>query len=184
MLDLRGREGMAALALEFTILTAARTGEVLKAKWAEIDTDRTVWSVPAEHMKGRRAHRVPLSLAALTVLERARHAGKGSEFMFPNTGRGGPLSNMAMLKMMERMGRPELTTHGFRSTFRDWAAEQTAFPSEVAEAALAHAIGDKTEAAYRRGDMFEKRRRLMQQWSTFCISERTERDKVVSLQGR
>jgi integrase len=170
MLDLRGREGMAALALEFTILTAARTGEVLKAGWAEIDTDGAVWIVPAERMKGRREHRVPLSLVALAVLERARHAGKGSEFIFPNTGRGRPLSNMAMLKMMERMGRPELTTHGFRSTFRDWTAEQTAFPSEVAEAALAHAIGDKTEAAYRRGTMFEKRRALMQQWGAFCAT--------------
>jgi len=183
MLDLRGREGMAALALEFTILTAARTGEVLRGKWAEIDTDRAVWSVPAEHMKGRREHRVPLSLAALTVLERARHAGQGSEFVFPNTGRGGPLSNMAMLKMMERMGRPELTTHGFRSTFRDWVAEQTAFPSEVAEAALAHAIGNKTEAAYRRGDMFERRRRLMDAWTEFCAKAPVERGKVVSLRS-
>jgi integrase len=167
---------MAALALEFTILTAARTGEVLKAGWAEIDTDGAVWIVPAERMKGRREHRVPLSLVALAVLERARHAGKGSEFIFPNTGRGRPLSNMAMLKMMERMGRPKLTTHGFRSTFRDWVAEQTAFPSEVAEAALAHAIGDKTEAAYRRGTMFEKRRALMQQWAAFCATAPVQDD--------
>ena len=184
MLELQGREGMAALALEFTILTAARTGEVLGAKWTEIDTDRAVWSVPAERMKGRREHRVPLSRVALAVLERARQAGEGSEFVFPNTGRGQPLSNMAMLKMMERMGRPELTTHGFRSTFRDWAAEQTAFPSEVAEAALAHAIGDKTEAAYRRGDLFEKRRRLMDAWAAFCTTAPAEHGKVVSLQGR
>jgi integrase len=178
MLDLRGREGMAALALEFAILTAARTGEVLGAKWTEIDIDRAVWTVSAERMKGRREHRVPLSRVALAVLERARQAGQGSEFVFPNTGRGQPLSNMAMLKMMERMGRPELTTHGFRSTFRDWAAEQTAFPSEVAEAALAHTIGDKTEAAYRRGDLFEKRRRLMQQWAAFCTTASTEHGKV------
>jgi integrase len=170
MLDLRGRDGMATLALEFAILTAARTGEVLGAKWTEIDTDRAVWTVPAERMKGRREHRVPLSLVALAVLERARQVGEGSEFVFPNTGRGRPLSNMAMLKMMERMRRPELTTHGFRSTFRDWAAEQTVFPSEVAEAALAHAIGDKSEAAYRRGDLFEKRRLLMQEWATFCTT--------------
>jgi integrase len=180
MLELRGREGMAALALEFAILTAARTGEVLGAKWTEIDTDRAVWTVPAERMKGRREHRVPLSRAALAVLERARQAG---EFVFPNTGRSQPLSNMAMLKMMERMGRPELTTHGFRSTFRDWVAEQTAFPSEVAEAALAHAIGNKTEAAYRRGDMFERRRRLMDAWTEFCAKAPVERGKVVSLRS-
>ena len=182
LLDLRSREGIAALALEFTILTAARTGEVLRAKWTEIDTDRAVWSVPAERMKGRREHRVPLSLVALAVLERARNAGEGSEFVFPNTGRGQPLSNMAMLKMMERMGRPELTTHGFRSTFRDWAAEQTAFPSEVAEAALAHTIGGKTEAAYRRGDLFEKRRKLMDAWASYCAQPApTDHGKVVSL---
>jgi integrase len=183
MLDLRGRGGMAALALEFAILTAARTGEVLGAKWTEIDTDRAVWSIPAGRMKGRREHRVPLSLVALAVLERARRAGEGSEFVFPNTGRGQPLSNMAMLKMMERMGKPELTTHGFRSTFRDWAAEQTAFPSEVAEAALAHAIGDKTEAAYRRGDLFEKRRRLMDAWAEFCAKAPAEHGRVVSLRS-
>jgi integrase len=158
---------MAALALEFAILTAARTGEVLGAKWTEIDTDRAVWTVPAERMKGRREHCVPLSLVALEVLERAQRAVEGSEFVFPNTGRGQPLSNMAMLKMMERMRRPELTTHGFRSTFRDWTAEQTAFPGEVAEAALAHAIGDKTEAAYRRGNLFDKRRQLMDAWAEF-----------------
>ena len=183
MLELQGREGMAALALEFTILTAARTGEVLGAKWTEIDTDRAVWSVPAERMKGRREHRVPLSRVALAVLERARRAGADSEFVFPNTGRGQPLSNMAMLKMMERMGMPELTTHGFRSTFRDWAGEQTAFPSEVAEAALAHAIGNKTEAAYRRGDLFEKRRRLLDTWAEFCAKAPVERGKVASLRG-
>jgi integrase len=181
MLDLRNREGMAALALEFAILTAARTGEVLGAKWTEIDTDRGVWTVPVERMKGRREHRVPLSATALAVLERARQAGEGSEFLFPNIGRGRPLSNMAMLKMMERMGRPELTTHGFRSTFRDWAAEQTAFPSEVAEAALAHAIGDKTEAAYRRGDLFEKRRKLMDAWGEFCGKEAASPAAVLTL---
>jgi integrase len=180
ILDLRRREGMAGLALEFTILTAARTGEVLGAKWTEINADRAVWTVPAERMKGRREHRVPLSRVALAVLERARQAGEGSEFVFPNTGRGQPLSNMAMLKMMERMGMPDLTTHGFRSTFRDWAAEQTAFPSEVAEAALAHTIGDKTEAAYRRGDLFEKRRALMQQWATFCITAPAQEGNIAA----
>jgi integrase len=134
-------------------------------------------------MKGRREHRVPLSPVALAVLERARNAGEGSEFVFPNTGRGRPLSNMAMLKLMERMGRPELTTHGFRSTFRDWAAEQTAFPSEVAELALAHAIGDKVEAAYRRGNMFDKRRKLMDAWGEFLSKEPASEGKIVSLRG-
>jgi integrase len=110
---------------------------------------------------------VPLSAAALAVLDRARGAGDGEQ-VFPNSGRGGPLSNMAMLKLLERMGKPELTVHGFRSTFRDWASECTNFAGEISEAALAHAIEDKTEAAYRRGDLFEKRRRLMDAWAEFC----------------
>jgi integrase len=168
MQDLRSRGGMAALALEFAILTAARTGEVLGAKWTEIDIDQSVWTVPAVRMKGRREHRVPLSPAALGVFERARRVGEGSAFLFPNTLQDRPLSNMAMLKMLERMGRPELTVHGFRSTFRDWVAEQTAFPAEVAEMALAHAVGDKVEAAYRRGDLFQKRRQLMDAWADYC----------------
>jgi integrase len=168
MVDLQRQEGIAALALEFAIFTATRTGEVLGAQWSEIDTRARVWTIPAARMKGRREHRVPLSTASLAVLERARQAGQGSEHVFPNTGRGRPLSNMAMLKVLERMGRPELTTHGFRSTFRDWAAERTNFPGEVAEAALAHVIDDKTEAAYRRGDLFDKRRRLMDAWAEYC----------------
>jgi len=168
MLDLRSRGGVAALALEFAVLTAARTGEVLGAKWTEIEVDQSVWTVRAARMKGRREHRVPLSPAALDVLERARQVGEGSEFVFPNTLQGRPLSNMAMLKMLERMSRPELTVHGFRGSFRDWVAEQTAFPAEVAEMALAHAVGDKVEAAYRRGDLFQKRRQLMDAWATYC----------------
>jgi integrase len=168
MRELQSREGIAALALEFAILTAVRTGEVLGAKWSEIDTDTRVWTIPGPRMKGRREHRVPLSAPALAVLERAREAGQGSEHIFPNIGRGRPLSNMAMLKTLERLGRPELTAHGFRSTFRDWAAERTNFPGEVAEAALAHVIDDKTVAAYRRGDLFEKRQRLMNSWAEFC----------------
>jgi integrase len=111
---------------------------------------------------------VPLSQAVLDVLERARRIGEGSEFLFPNTLQGRQLSNMAMLKMLERMGSPELTVHGFRSSFRDWVAEQTAFPSEVAEMALAHAVGAKVEAAYRRGDLFRKRRLLMDAWAEYC----------------
>jgi integrase len=180
MQSLRNREGIAALALEFTILTAARTGEVLGAKWNEIDSAGLVWSVPAERMKGGREHRVPLPAAAIAVLERMRAMGQKSEFIFPNVSRGHPLSNMAMLKMLERMGHPELTVHGFRSTFRDWAEERTNFPREVKEAALAHTIKDKTEAAYRRGDLFDKRRRLMDAWAEFCARLGDE-NKIIPL---
>jgi integrase len=133
-------------------------------------------------MKGRREHRVPLSRAALDVLDRARRVGEGSEFLFPNTLQGRPLSNMAMLKMLARMGRPELTVHGFRSSFRDWVAEQTAFPTEVAEMALAHAVGDKVEAAYRRGDLFRKRRQLMDAWGDYCSKLAPAGATVVSLE--
>jgi integrase len=168
MLDLRSRGGMAALALEFAILTASRTGEVLGATWDEFDFQSKTWTIPAARMKGRRDHRVPLSAAAVAVLERARGVGQDSRHAFPNPGGGRPLSNMAMLRVLERMNRHELTAHGFRSTFRDWTSERTEFPREVAEAALAHVSGDKTEQAYRRGDLFDKRRRLMEAWSEFC----------------
>jgi integrase len=184
MRDLQSREGIAALALEFTILTVARTGEVLGARWSEMDTAARVWTIPAARMKGRREHRVPLSASALAVLERAMAAGQGSEHVFPNISRGRPLSNMAMLKTLERLDRPELTSHGFRSTFRDWAAERTNFPGEVAEAALAHVIDDKTEAAYRRGDLFDKRRRLMDVWAAHCAKPATSAGQVVPPQRR
>jgi integrase len=166
--SLKTEEGIGALALQFTILTAARTGEVANAKWSEIDFDESVWTVPADRMKTGREHRVPLSKPALAIL-RKRHELRGkSKFVFPGSRDAKPISNMAMLQTLRRMGREDLTVHGFRSTFRDWAAEQTAFPSEVAEAALAHVVGDKVEAAYRRGDLFQKRRKLMISWATFC----------------
>jgi integrase len=167
MTDLRRREAVAARALEFLILTACRTSEVLEARWSEIDITNQVWVIPGNRMKAGREHRVPLSDAALVVLERMQ-AVRDGDLVFPGAKRGKPLSNMAMLVLLRRMGRGDLTAHGFRSTFRDWAAERTNFPSEVAEMALAHTIASKTEAAYRRGDLFDRRRRIMAEWAKFC----------------
>jgi integrase len=163
---LRDRQGMAARALELAILTAARTSEVLGAGWEEINLQGRVWTVPPDRMKAGREHRVPLSRDAVALLKKVRGSAEG--LVFPGERRGKPLSNMAMLMVLRRMGRTDLTAHGFRSTFRDWAAERTNFPREVAEAALAHVVGDRTEAAYRRGDLFEKRRRLMDAWAACC----------------
>jgi integrase len=146
MVDLRQRTGIAAAALEFLVLTATRTSEVIGARWQEIDASGQMWVVPAERMKNREAHRVPLSKAALTVLERMSKIQQ-DEFVFPSAKKGKPLSNMALLVLLRRMGRADLTVHGFRSTFRDWAAERTNFPSEVAEMALADTISNKVEAA-------------------------------------
>jgi integrase len=165
---LRGIEGTAARALEFIICTAARTGEVIGAKPSEYDLDQAVWTIPASRMKAGREHRVPLSAPALEIAKDMLKAG--DDFAFPGRSSGG-LSNMACLKLLERMGRDDITVHGFRSTFRDWASERTNFPREVIEMALAHAIGDKVEAAYRRGDLFEKRRKLMDAWATFLAKE-------------
>ncbi len=172
---LRGREGMSARALEYTILTVARTGEALGAKWGEIDLAAKVWTVPAERMKAGREHRVPLSDAALTVLEKVRplalmRDGKPDPTapVFPGPRRALPMSNMVLLMLLRRMKRDDLTAHGFRSTFSDWAAERTAYPREVVEMALAHTVENKVERAYRRGDLFDKRRRLMADWAGFC----------------
>ncbi len=177
--DLAGREGAGAAALRFAILTAARTGEAIGARWEEIDLERAAWTIPAARMKGGREHRVPLSVPALAILEAM--GPKGSGPVFAGARRGKPLSNMALLMTLRRMNRSDLTAHGFRSTFRDWAAETTNFPGEVAEAALAHAVGDKVEAAYRRGDLFEKRRRLMDAWGGYCTAPAVERGAVVAL---
>jgi len=173
MKELRTNEGTAAAALEFLILAAGRTGEVIGARWLEIDFKSRVWTVPSERMKRGREHRVPLSRPTLVVLERMR--GQDVDFVFPSLKAGKPLSNMALLALLGRMGRGDVTAHGFRSTFRDWAAERTNFPREVAEAALAHAIDDKVEAAYRRGDLFEKRRHLMDAWAEFCAKPAASR---------
>jgi integrase len=174
----RSRQGMAARALEFAALTAARTGEVLGARWSEIDLPARVWAVPADRMKMEREHRVPLSDAALDVLEKVKPLALTTEGVpnpaapvFPGPRRALPMSDMTMLMLLRRMKRDDLTTHGFRSTFRDWAAERTSYPREVVEMALAHAIGNKVEAAYRRGDLFEKRRQLMIDWANFCTVE-------------
>lgn len=173
MAALRDRDAVAARALEFTILTAARSGEVLGASWQEIDLGSALWIVPATRMKAAREHRVPLSIAAVAVLRemaKLRPVGDADDapFVFPGTKPGQPLSQMAMLMLLRRMERSDLTTHGFRSTFRDWCAEATSYPNEMAEIALAHTVGDKVEAAYRRGDMIEKRRRMMDDWAKFC----------------
>jgi integrase len=165
--ELRQRDGVAARALEFTILTAARSGEVFGARWDEIDLRARLWTVPAARMKkADREHRVPLSTAAMAVLERMARV-RESEIVFPGTTRA-VLSDMSMIAVLKRMGRDDLTVHGFRSTFRDWAAERTNFANEMVEMALAHTVGDKVEAAYRRGDMFDKRRKLMDAWAAYC----------------
>jgi integrase len=164
---LREVEGISARALELAILTAARSGEVLGARWPEIDFDASVWTVPAARMKSGREHRVPLSKRAVEILS-ALAAVKTGEHVFPGAKRGKPLSVMALAMAMRRLGVGSFTVHGFRSAFRDWAGESTNFPREVAEAALAHVVGDATERAYRRGDALEKRRALMQAWAAFC----------------
>jgi integrase len=172
---LAGRQSMAARALEFAILTVARTGEALGTTWRELDVPGKVWTLPAERMKGGREHRVPLSETALAVLEKVqplafqRDGGPDPNApVFPGPRRALPMSNMVFLMLLRRMKRDGLTVHGFRSTFSDWAAERTAYPREVVEMALAHAVENKVEAAYRRGDLFEKRRRLMDDWAAFC----------------
>jgi integrase len=165
--ELRQQDGVAAWALEFAILTAARTGEVIGAKWDEIDLGERLWTVPAERMKAGKEHRVPLSDAALAILNDLRKVQQDN-FVFPGGKAGRPISNMAMLMLLRRMGRDDLTAHGFRSSFRDWSAERTTFPADVAEMALAHTVSDKVEAAYRRGDLFQKRRQLAEAWAKFC----------------
>jgi integrase len=173
MAVLRQQEGVAARALEFAILTAARTGEVIGARWDEIDFAERLWTVPAQRMmKAGKEHRVPLSDAVLAVLKEMQKVRSGN-FVFPGAKVGRPISNMAMLMLLRRMGHLNLTTHGFRSSLRDWAAERTGFPAEVAEMALAHTVGDKVEAAYRRGDLFRKRRQLMDAWARHCVSGKT-----------
>lgn len=165
--DLRSQEGVAALALEFLILTAARTGEVIGARPGEICD--TVWTIPADRTKTRKEHRVPLSARAQEIIvEMKKLAGLEDGFVFPGRKKGSSLSNMALLSLLGRMDRGDLTAHGFRSTFRDWAAEMTGYSREVAEMALGHAVSDKVESAYRRGDLFKKRRRLMDDWARYC----------------
>lgn len=167
MNKLRSGEGVAARALELLILTATRTNEVIGATWQEFNLDEGIWTIPAERMKMRKEHRVPLSARAIALV-RAQQEVKRGDYVFPGARDKKPLSNMAMLQLLQRMNRDDITVHGFRSTFRDWAGETTHYPREVCEAALAHGIKDKAEAAYARGDLFAKRAALMQDWDKYC----------------
>ncbi len=174
---LRERKGSAAQALEFCVLTAARSGEVLGARWDEIDVVTRVWTIPAKRMKPGREHRVPLSARAMELLEGLAEARTG-EYVFPGRRSGRTLNETAMQQLLGRMGVDDATIHGFRSSFRDWAGHETAFSREVCEQALSHRLGDSAELAYRRGDFLEKRRILMEQWASFC--EPTPRENVVA----
>jgi integrase len=167
MANLRGHDGVAAKAVELAILTACRSGEVRLATWAEFDLDAALWVIPAERMKAKREHRVPLSVAALALLGSMPRMGN---LVFPGAKPGTPLSDMSLTAVLRRMKRGDITVHGFRSSFRDWCAESVAnsFPREVCEHALAHSLPDRVEAAYRRGDLIEKRTMLMQAWAEYC----------------
>jgi integrase len=167
MEKLRGVQGLGARALELAIFTAARSGEIRGATWEEIDLVNKVWVIPANRMKARKEHRVPLSPQAVKLLKGLPSHNNGG-LLFPSSKPSLPLSNMTLAAVLKRMERSDLTAHGFRSTFRDWAAEVTHYPSEMAEMALAHTVSDKVEAAYRRGDMFDKRRHMMNEWATYC----------------
>lgn len=166
--ELHAKQAGAALALEFTLLTAARTGEVIGATWDEVDLNKAIWVIPAARMKAGREHRIPLADRAVEILKTMMSLGQDHVFV----GNKGKMSSMAMAMLLRRMGQ-DVTVHGFRSTFRDWAAECTGYPHEVCEMALAHTIENRAEAAYRRGDLFEKRRRLMDDWALFCSGAAT-----------
>lgn len=169
ILKLREHDGVAARALELAVLTAARTSEVLGATWGEVDLEARLWTVPASRMKAGREHRVPLSGSAMALLRGLQPAEpEPAALVFPGMRAGKTLSNMTFLMLLRRMGLGDITAHGFRSTFRDWVSEKTDFPGELAERALAHTVADKTEAAYARGDMFEKRRAVMEAWANHC----------------
>lgn len=180
MAQLRANSCLSARALEYTILTATRTGESIDAQWPEVNIRERVWTIPKERMKAGREHRVPLTDAAADILAGLPHLA-GNPHLFPGVYKR-PLSKWAMLELVRGM-RPGLTVHGFRSTFRDWAAEMTAFPRELAEAALAHITGSAVERAYQRGDLFDKRRKLMQAWAEFC-ARGEELGEVVPLMRR
>jgi integrase len=180
MMELRKREGVAARALEFAILTAARTNETIGAVWSEIDLKTGTWTIPASRMKAGREHRVPLCDRALTVLKDLP-CEEGNGFVFIGNKKGAPLRSMAMLELMKFLC-PTYVPHGFRSTFRDWCAERTGYPNHIVEKALAHAAADKVEAAYQRSDLFDKRRKLMADWARFCETPKAT-GEVVSFKG-
>jgi integrase len=178
--QLRRSEAFGSVALEFAIITGARSGEVLGARWSEMDVNARLWTVPASRMKGGREHRVPLSDRAMQILA-AMEAKRVSDFVFPGVKAGRGLSVMALEMVVRRM-KVDVTVHGFRSTFRDWTGERTAFAREIAEAALAHLVGDEVERAYRRGDALDKRRTLMDSWAEFCTS--TQHSQVIAFSKR
>jgi integrase len=179
VIELHKREGIAASALEFLILTAARTGEVLGATWDELDLRKSVWTIPDERMKNGREHQVPLSAPAVAVLERMSKITNGGNYVFFGQSSGRSLSNMALLVLLRRMKRHDLTSHGFRSTFRDWAADR-GYQDAVAEAALAHTVPDAVVAAYRRTTFFELRKQMMDDWATFATSDPTRSADVLT----
>jgi integrase len=184
MADLRKLDTVAARALELLILTAGRSGEVLGARWDEIDLASKLWIIPGDRMKARREHRIPLSNAAVAALERMQQIEDEEGLVFHDVRDGRRISSGALFHLLRRMGRPDLTAHGFRSSFRDWAAERTNFPNEVVEMALAHAVGNKVEAAYRRGDLFDKRRQLMAAWADYCGQlPATDTANVIQMRG-
>ncbi len=176
MVDLAKRDGIAAMALRFLILTSARSGEIRGARWSEIDLENGIWTVPGARMKAKKDHRVPLTTEALAALEITR--GLDPDLVFPGQRRGKPMSDMTLAAVLKRMGRGDVTVHGFRSTFRDWAAERTNVPREIAELSLAHEVGNAVERAYRRSDLFDKRRDLMERWARFCLSAGSKGDVV------
>ena len=178
MAELRSEEGVAARALVFTILTAARTSGVIGARWDEVNVAERLWTIPGSRMKAGKEHRVPLSDAAMAIVEQMMP--RDSDFLFPGSRPGRQMNARALFDQLRRMGRGDLTAHGFRSTLRDWAAERTNFPAEVADLALAHSVGSKVEAAYRRGDLFAKRRQLAEAWAHFC-SEPAPAGEVVAI---
>jgi integrase len=179
--NLRGREAIAALALEFAILTAARSGEVLGARWSEIDLEAKIWTIPATRMKAGREHRIPLNAPAQSIL-RTLHEAKASNYVFPGQHAARPLCVTSLETVLRRMDVEGATVHGFRSSFRDWAGNETQYPRELAEHALAHVIGDKAEQAYRRGDALARRRELMDAWARHCAGAAGE--NVVAFKGR
>jgi len=179
---LRKQSSISAMGLELLILTACRTGEIIKARWDEFDFDKQLWTIPEERMKSGREHRVPLSLDTLEVLKKLNEVSTEG-FILPGQRPNSSLSNMAFLQLLKRMKRPDLTGHGFRSSFKDWSAECTQYPNEVSEMALAHTVGSKVEAAYRRGDLFEKRRRLMDDWASFCNQPSSEGINPIAIGG-
>lgn len=187
---MKKQKGVAPMALIFTIMTAARTSEVIGAKWSEIDLKKEVWTIPKDRMKGNREHRVPLADPALRILKELKKQHdklsreEPSEWVFRSSRRGKPLSNMAMLTLLKRLEINDITVHGFRSSFRDWAAEQTNYPREIAEAALAHISGDKVEASYLRTDHFEKRSRMMNAWAAYCETPSASKGKVLRMRKR